>query len=226
MIPTGARAYSTVAIESGWLPSPLPAIYTGEKMLPYRKWLKASTFEGVASLGGSFDSTNIEDYYLTPWDIGYDHLIRFDHDFIGRDALQKLAKAPHRKKVTLTWDSNDVVRTFATLFQRESRAKYLEMPASQYSTHPYDKVLVNDKLVGISTYSVYTSNGRAWISLAVVDEELAKTGTEVVVRWGEANGGSQKPTVERHIQTDIRATVGPSPYSEAAREHYRPYSLK
>jgi len=28
----GARAYSTVAIESGWVPSPMPAIYSGEAM--------------------------------------------------------------------------------------------------------------------------------------------------------------------------------------------------
>src|SRR5690606_15244920 len=54
----GARAYSTVATESGWIPSPLPAIYTGEEMRPYRKWLSANSFEGVASIGGSLQSDN------------------------------------------------------------------------------------------------------------------------------------------------------------------------
>lgn len=67
----GARAYSTVAIESGWIPSPMPAIYTGDKMKPYREWLRFDGFEANASLGGSFVSENIEDYYLTPWDLGY-----------------------------------------------------------------------------------------------------------------------------------------------------------
>src|SRR5216684_1638312 len=28
----GARAYATNTLESGWIPSPLPAVYTGEKM--------------------------------------------------------------------------------------------------------------------------------------------------------------------------------------------------
>jgi len=65
----GARAYSTVAMESGWIPSPLPAIYTGEKMRPYREWLPATSFEAVCSIGGSFQSENVEDYYLTPWDL-------------------------------------------------------------------------------------------------------------------------------------------------------------
>ena len=36
----GSRAYSTNALESGWIPSPLPAVYTGEKMQPYRQWLR------------------------------------------------------------------------------------------------------------------------------------------------------------------------------------------
>jgi len=38
--------------------------------------------------------------------------------------------------------------------------------------------------------------------------------------WGEESGGSSKPTVERHKQMEIRATVGPIPYGEQARETY------
>ena len=30
-----------VALESGWIPSPLPAVYTGESMKTYRQWLPA-----------------------------------------------------------------------------------------------------------------------------------------------------------------------------------------
>jgi glycine cleavage system aminomethyltransferase T len=114
-----------------------------------------------------------------------------------------------------------VIGVFATLFQTE-RAKYLEIPASHYSTHPYDAVLKNGQRVGLSTYSAYSSNGRAWISLAMVDEAHGATGTEVSVLWGEPDGGSSKPVVERHVQAEIRATVGPWPYSEVARQHYRP----
>ena len=32
----GSRAYATNTLESGWIPSPLPAVYTGEKMKSYR----------------------------------------------------------------------------------------------------------------------------------------------------------------------------------------------
>jgi syringate O-demethylase len=38
--------------------------------------------------------------------------------------------------------------------------------------------------------------------------------------WGEEGGGSSKPTVERHVQTEIRAIVSPVPYSEVARTSY------
>jgi hypothetical protein len=42
------------------------------------------------------------------------------------------------------------------------------------------------------------------------------------VVWGEEGGGSTKPTVERHVQAEIRATVAPAPYGEVARVAYRP----
>ena len=51
------------------------------------------SYEAKASIGGSFVSANIEDYYLTPWDLGYGHFVKFDHDFIGREALEKMAAA-------------------------------------------------------------------------------------------------------------------------------------
>jgi vanillate/3-O-methylgallate O-demethylase len=221
----GARAYSTVAMESGWLPSPLPAIYSGEQMKPYREWLKATSFEATASLGGSYDPDDISAYYLTPWDIDYGRLIRYDHDFIGRSALERLANAPHRRKVTLVWEPEDVISAFATLFQDE-RVKYLDLPGSQYTTHPYDCIYKDGQLIGISTYAVYSSNARRWISLAMIDEAQAASGNTVTVTWGEKNGGTRKSTVERHVQKSMRATVVPSPYATEAREQYRPFALK
>ena len=52
----GSRAYASNTLESGWIPSPLPAVYTGEKMKSYRSWLPASSYEATCSIGGSFDS--------------------------------------------------------------------------------------------------------------------------------------------------------------------------
>jgi glycine cleavage system aminomethyltransferase T len=53
-------------------------------MKAYRQWLPATSYEGTGSLGGSFCSKNIEDYYMTPFELGYGPFVKFDHDFIGR----------------------------------------------------------------------------------------------------------------------------------------------
>jgi len=218
----GGRAYSTNALESGWIPSPLPAVYSGEKMKPYRQWLKTNSYEAAASLGGSFVSSNIEDYYLTPWDIGYGGFVKFDHDFIGREALEKKAAGPHRKKVTLALNNDDVVRTFATMFNKSVRAKYFDSPSAVYCMHPYDQVLSGSKPAGISTWIGYSSNEGKMLTLAMLDEEFAQPGNEVTLIWGEPNGGTTKPTVEPHVQTEIRAVVSPSPYVEVVRSAYAP----
>jgi vanillate/3-O-methylgallate O-demethylase len=88
IVQVGARAYSSNTFESGWIPSPLPAVYTGEAMRSYREWLPAHGYEGSGSIGGSFVSQNIEDYYVTPYELGYGPFVKFDHDFIGRAALE------------------------------------------------------------------------------------------------------------------------------------------
>ena len=41
----GGRTYSSNTLESGWIPSPLPAVYTGEAMKPYREWLTTNHYE-------------------------------------------------------------------------------------------------------------------------------------------------------------------------------------
>src|SRR5215471_4843465 len=217
----GARAYSSNTLESGWIPSPMPAIYSGEKMKTYREWLPADGYEAKASLGGSFYSDNIEDYYLTPDDLGYGHVVKFDHDFIGREALEKMAGKSRRRKVTLALDSDDVARALSTMFRKDARAKYFDFPSAVYATLPYDKVTKNGKTIGISTWCGYSSNEGRMLTLAILDAEHAEAGNEVVFVWGEDGGGTSKPTVERHVQTEIRAIVSPVPFVEVARKEYR-----
>ena len=165
----GGRAYSANTLESGWIPSPLPAVYTGEKMKSYRQWLPADSYEAKASIGGSFVSSNIEDYYLTPWDLGYGPHVKFDHDFIGREALEQRAKGPHRTKVTLALNTDDVMRAIGSQFQRDHRAKFIEFPSAVYSMHPYDKVTKNGKTIGISTWVGYSANEGQMLTLAILE---------------------------------------------------------
>lgn len=221
MLRAGARAYSCAAMESGWIPSPLPAIYTGEAMKGFREWLPADNFLSVCSVGGSFQPENIEDYYLTPWDLDYGRVVKFDHDFIGREALEKMAAQEHRTKVTLVWDKEDVLKIFAGLMEDFPGPKLMEMPAGHYAAHPYDQVLLNGDLVGVSTYPVYSANERAWISLAMVRGDLAEQGTKLDILWGEKDGGTDKPHVEQHVQMTVSAEVNPWPIHAASRSTYR-----
>lgn len=218
----GSRAYASAAAESGWVPSPLPAIYTGEGTRAYRDWLGANSFEAVSTLGGSFVSDRVEDYYLTPWDLDYGRVVKFDHEFIGRAALEKMAVGPHRRKVTLVWNPEDVAAIFGGMMDQTGESpKIMEMPAAHYAAYPYDTVLMEGKTVGVSITPAYSANERAWISLAIVNADVAGTGTELQVIWGEPDGGSQKPAVERHRQVTVRAEVHPWPIHAAAREGYR-----
>jgi len=217
----GGRAYSSNTLESGWIPSPLPAIYTSPKMKAYREWLPENCWEGVASLGGSFYSENIEDYYLTPYDLGYGPSVKFDHDFVGREALEKISKAPKRTKVTLALNTQDVMKAMGTMFEKEQRAKFFEFPSAVYATWPYDKVTKNGKTVGISTWCGYSSNEGKMLTLAILDNDSAQVGNDVTFVWGEQPGTGSKPNVENHVQVEIRATVHPVPYAEVAREAYR-----
>jgi vanillate/3-O-methylgallate O-demethylase len=215
----GARVYATNTLESGWIPCPLPAIFTDDDLKAYREWLPSKGYEGTGSLGGSYYSDDIEDYYLDPHDLGYWGFVKFDHDFIGRDALEEMGDEPKRRKVTLAWNGEDVAAAMGSLFEKGDPVKYIDLPLSNYSTWPNDKVLLDGEMVGVSTFSGYSYNERSMLSLAVVDVDV-ELGTEVTLVWGEEDGGSAKPVVERHRQAELRAVVSPCPYSEVARTSY------
>jgi len=214
----GSRAYATNTLESGWIPCPLPAVFTGDAMQAYREWLPADWYEATGSLGGSLTSDDIEDYYLTPHELGYGGFVNLDHDFVGREALEEM-DVPARRKVTLAWNGDDVARAIRTLFEKGDPAKYIDLPLSNYSTWPNDRVMAGDHAVGVSTFSGYSYNERSMLSLAVVDDDV-ELGNEVTLVWGEEGGGSAKPVVERHVQAEIRAIVSPCPYGEVARTTY------
>jgi vanillate/3-O-methylgallate O-demethylase len=89
------------------------------------------------------------------------------------------------------------------------------MPAGWYGSMQYDRIeSAGGELVGLSRSIAYSSNVRGWISLCMIDEHAVHHGDEVALVWGEPDGGSANPAVERHAQTHIRATIGPKPFSE------------
>jgi vanillate/3-O-methylgallate O-demethylase len=216
LVRAGAKAYATANLESGWIPRPPTAVFgDGEKA--YREWLRA---DAIGSMGGSMDSTDIRDYYLTPHDLGYGHVVKFDHDFLGRENLQTLAQNPRRTKVTLVWNVDDVMSAIRSQYEPGLPAKFIEVPKARYAYFHTDKVLHNGRWAGISTDVGYIANEHAMISLASVDLAVSEVGTEVTVLWGE-EPNTRKPAVEPHRQVEIRATVAPVPYAQLIRDSYR-----
>ncbi|MDQ0643272.1 vanillate/3-O-methylgallate O-demethylase [Microbacterium murale] len=220
--PCGSRAYSSNTLESGWIPSPLPAIYSSEGERAYREWLPSNSYEAINALAGSFVSDSIDDYYLNPWELGYGSFVKFDHDFIGREALEALEPEQQRQKVTLAWNDEDLAKILTSVIDRSGPGyQFFDLPNANYGSSNYDSVIDADgNNVGLSLFTGVTANERRGLSLATVDRDVP-VGAEVRVVWGEPDGGSGKTTVEPHEQISVRAVVSPVPYAETARSEYQ-----
>lgn len=204
----GTETYFSATAGSGWLALPTPAIYTDPSLKEYREWLPAEGPEAGIALAGSFVSDNIEDYYTTPYDVGYGHLVNFDHDFVGREALENLPDEKKRVKVPLIWNTEDIQRINASEHGVGPRYKSIQLPAANYGALHHDEVWSRKgEFAGVSTFANYYNPAGEIQSIAILDPKFSEPGTEVAITWGEPNGGSRKPNVERHVQTTIRATV-------------------
>lgn len=220
LVQCGARAYSTNTLESGWIPSPLPGIYTGDGMLKdYREWLGPDSYEAAGSIGGSFVSENIEDYYVNPFELGYNFYIGWKKDdFVGKAALQAMKDKPTRKKVTFEWNRDDVLKVIASGFEKGTPYKWIDFPQPNYASTSADMVMNGDKMVGMSMFNGFSFNERCMLSLGVVDADV-EVGDVLTMKWGEPET-TGKTSTEAHKQTDIRVRVSATPYAAQARESY------
>ncbi len=207
IVRVGAWAYASASVESGWIPSPVPGIYTDPALAEYRAWLPLFGIEGQRPLNGSFFSEDIEDYYVSPYELGYGRSISFDHDFIGREALEKAENAVPRTKVTLVFDPADVRRV-------------LGADPGFHLTYARHRVEIGDEQVGITHQTATIDSTGTVLSLTLLDKRFADAGTEVSVVWGEHPGAGTAPDAALGFPR-IRATVAPAPFDEHARTRYR-----
>ena len=216
----GSRAYSTNTLESGWIPSPLPGIYTGDGMMKeYREWLGADSYEASGSIGGSMVAKNIEEYYVNPFELGYGFYIGWKTDFIGKEALLAMKEKPQRKKVTFEWNAEDVISVIASAFRPgEDHFKWIDFPQPNYASSSTDLILRDGKQVGMSMFNGYSYNERCVLSLGVVAPDV-EIGDVLTLVWGEPET-TGKTSTEKHKQANIRVRVSPTPYAAEARENY------
>lgn len=206
LVQIGALAYSTNGIESGWIPTPTPAIYTDPSLQAYREWLPIFSFEGQRGIHGTYFSESIEDYYVSPYELGYGRSIAFNHDFIGRDALERRKDDVPRTKVTLELHPDDAADAVGHEFWNSY---------ARYRVEDVDGVWV-----GMTFYTARVARHGTVLALSLVDNALAEPGSEVTLVYGEHPGPGNDPNRDFGFRR-LRATVQPSPYDAFARSEYR-----
>jgi glycine cleavage system aminomethyltransferase T len=184
----------------------VPALY-GERESEFAQTLGRNALERYRVTDGSFEFDDISAMYRSPIELGWGKNIKFDHDFIGRTALEAELARPCRKIVTLVWNSDDVLDVHASLFRSGDPYQYMEMPRNLLGCMFADKVTDGTGLIGVSTSRCYSYFFREMLSLCVIDVAYAAPGTDVVVTWGRP-GSRQK---------EIRAKVAPAPYKADRR---------
>lgn len=207
LVQVGGLAYATSGIESGWIPAPAPGIYTAPELEGYRRFLSADSYEGTKSLHGSFFSDSIEDYYLSPHELGYGRAIAFNHELIGHAALEKSKDAGGRSKVTLVFNADEVRDVFGA------------NPGYLLSYGNY-RVEAEAALAGMTCCSAWIDPVGTVLSLALLERRWAAIGTQVTVVWGEHPGSGASAVADSGFAR-LRAIVQPSPYNEVVRTQFR-----
>ena len=154
----------------------------------FRDWIGADHFALHANRSGSVDPTDMRARLRNPFEVNWDRAVRFDHDFLGREALERASKAPTRRTVTLRWNSEDVIDIHASLFRLGEEYRTMELPSTPSwkdgMLEHADHVLQSGRRVGMSSGNIYSYYFRECLSMGCLDPEVQAIGTELTVQWG------------------------------------------
>jgi glycine cleavage system aminomethyltransferase T len=164
----------------------------------------------VGSMGDDLESR-----FVTPYDVGWGFLVNFNHDFMGKEALQKILKNPPKTLVSLEWNADDVGAVYASQFKGQDvepsdRIDYLPDDLVYNSfrwTYRNDKVLAEGVQIGQTGLRTNSYYYRRMLSLAFIEKNYAQEGRDVTVIWGTP-GTPQK---------EIRAKIVRFPYNTVLR---------
>ena len=104
-----------------------------------------------------------------PCELGYGPFVKFDHDFIGREALEQIDPAAQRKKVTLAWERRRRRQDLRLDVRHRRRAATSSSTCRSPTTASsnFDSVLDPDgNVVGFSMFTGYSANEKRALSLA------------------------------------------------------------
>lgn len=170
----------------------------------YRAFIGNRDFPSHVS--GSVDPADMRARFRSPLEVNWQSTTKFDHDFIGRKALEEEATIPRRTAVTLRWNPDDVLDIHASLLRPGEPYKTIDLPTSPtwkegVLAHS-DHLLKDGRPVGYSSGTIYSYHYREVLSMGCIDIAEARIGNEVTVMWGD-HGSRIKP---------VRAVVERYPY--------------
>jgi glycine cleavage system aminomethyltransferase T len=167
---------------------------------------------GSKPCGSAADDIN--NYYHNPYEFGWGKMIKFDHDFVGKTALEKISSENKRNIVSLEWNVEDIADVFASQFKDGEPYKYIDQPTDwnnwpDFTMNIYHDKVINEKgeMIGVSFGRQNSAYFHRMISICCLDSAYTALGTEVMVVWGDP-GTRQK---------NIRAKVARYPYNNVLR---------
>ena len=79
----------------------------------------------------------------------------------------------NRKKVTLEWNRDDLLKVVASGFEEGVPYKWIDFPQPNYASTNADVLLNGKKPAGISMFNGYSFNERCMLSLGIVNDDVA-----------------------------------------------------
>lgn len=165
---------------------------------------------------GSVDPADMRARYRTPIECDWAWMAKFDHEFVGREALEKEMANPKRKLVSLEFHVEDLTDVYRSQFT-DSPYKYMDMPCADPQPAGGHQDYVTDKdgnIIGISADPTYSSHFHTMISHAIIDVDKIEEGAEVLVQWGDYG---------KKIK-NLRAKIAKFPYIHGVMDN-RDYDL-
>ncbi|KQM68896.1 aminomethyltransferase family protein [Sphingomonas sp. Leaf20] len=185
----GLQAYGMNHTEGGFAQSFIHFLHAWTEDQAFMDYIGDQYSSILEVLPGSAGD-DITKRYANPYELGLGQMVKFDHDFTGRSALEAVAASNHRRIVTLEWDDTDVLAVQAAQFSPKSRVQSMDPVTNQvwqgYMSRTFcDDVLVGDRIVGMSSGRMMSHYYGKMISLAIVDADVAAQGSVMEVLWGD-----------------------------------------
>lgn len=165
---------------------------------------------------GSVDPADLRARFRSPVECDWAWMAKFDHEFVGREALEAEIANPKRKLVTLEFNPDDLAEVYRSQYTEEPY-KYMDMPCAEPQPCGGHQDYVTDgegKVIGISAVPTYSSHFHTMIAHAILDVEQIEEGKEVLVQWGDYG---------KRIK-NLRAKIARFPYIHGVMDN-REYDL-